>query len=360
MMMSTARLSPRLAALASRRLKPPACRAATLQHREMSVLRDLMACVRSWFKRDAALTVAKPPAPASVRRVVLSTQRTGTKTCYLVDGNNLLYMVYDPTCSLTYNTMHVGATVRFLQRIRDMILVQRPDRLLVCFDTRQVTKRKKENPSYKADRASMQPQLRPQFKLTTDALQVLNLPIACVPGVEADDLIASYSKACVADGYDVVIVSNDNDFLQLVDSTTVTVLKPSRNRLMRERDVRAMLHGGKPFLQPDIRALCGDRWGKTPGLPGGLSRREAVDLLEEHGGLLQLLNNLDKVEDETMHRRLTESAEMLRMSYRMTKLDDHLDLPIPLDDLVNHGAFNSDVLDPIIGTPAAAVVKAAL
>ncbi|EQC35180.1 hypothetical protein, variant [Saprolegnia diclina VS20] len=334
----------------------PAMRAQRFQApaREFSVLTDLFARLRSWWQPPTSLPAPTEPS----KRVVLSTGRRNAKTVCLVDGNNLQYFVFDPTCPMMHNDAYVGATVRFLQRLRHLVLTQQPDGIVVFFDTSKVTDRKKENPAYKSERKPMEPRLRPQFKLTTAALRALNLPIARVPGVEADDLIASYAKACVDQGYNAVIVSNDNDFLQLVQSSTVTVLKPSRNQVLREKDVRAMLHGGKPFLQPDIRALCGDRWGKTPGLPGGLNRRQAVDLLEASGGLLPLLDNLENVDDETLRQRLASADELLRTSYRNTKLENDLVLPIALSDL--HVATNFDVLEPLLGKDAVRVVNSSL
>jgi DNA polymerase-1 len=134
------------------------------------------------------------------------------------------------------------------------------------------------------------------------------MSVLSVPGVEADDLIASYTNACITEGYDVVIASNDNDFLQLVrkvegsraaesssmwtkaPSRNVEVFKPFSRRMLRERDVRALLHGVHPELQPDIRALCGDKYRtKSPGLTGGINRRHAAQLLEKQNFDIRIL-----------------------------------------------------------------------
>ena len=122
-------------------------------------------------------------------------------------------------------------------------------------------------------------------------------------GAEADDYIASYTKTLTASYFNVVILSNDGDMHQLVQSpvyqpaveTHVVVYKPTRGIYVSEKQVRRYLHGAAPSLHPDVRALCGDHWGKAPGVPGGMAVPTASALLAEHGSLPKLLRNLHKV-----------------------------------------------------------------
>ncbi len=92
----------------------------------------------------------------------------------------------------------------------------------------------------------------------------------------------------------MIIVTNDSDMFQLV-TPNIIIYKPLKHQSVREKTVRRFLAGAPPALQPDIRALCGDHWGKTPGIPGGMTIQDAVALLNEHGPLPLLLRRLNKV-----------------------------------------------------------------
>ncbi|KAF0685061.1 Aste57867_22989 [Aphanomyces stellatus] len=286
----------------------------------------------------------------------------------LFDGNNLLYDVYDPRDQLSWNDAPVGSAVRFVQRVREIVHAKQAARLAIFFDTPMQTQRQVGNTNYKpSHRKRVMPNaLRAQFPTTIQVLKELGLPVIQVPGVEADDLIASYSKASVTDGYDVMIVTNDTDLYQLVQSTSrhdeveqnVSVYRPMRRQSIREAHVTRFLGGAHPRQQPEIRALCGDARGKTPGIPGGMTIQEAVGLLESHGGLVRLLRNLNEVNDKQLSQRLQRAISMLEQSYRASKLNENVALPLPTSTLsiTQPVEYSRAVLDRHFGPDGTAIV----
>ncbi|RQM23538.1 hypothetical protein B5M09_000848 [Aphanomyces astaci] len=178
---------------------------------------------------------------------------------------------------MTRNDQAIGAAVRFVQRVREIVHAKQANRLAIMFDTPQTSQRQLANDMYKPvhRKRTMAQHLRSQFPIAIDTLKALGVAVIQVPTVEADDLIASYAKACVADGFDVVIVTNDTDMYQLVQTSSlsdkvhhsVTVYRPMARQSIREARVKKLLCGGRPAQQPEIRALCGDLRGKTPGIP---------------------------------------------------------------------------------------------
>ncbi|KAF0696419.1 Aste57867_12837 [Aphanomyces stellatus] len=256
-------------------------------------------------------------------------------TCIFIDGNNLLHSKFSKTCQLVSQdekSMPNGAMLGFLQEVHTIVEKFQPRRLCVVFDTPAITDRKKADPTYKADRARTPDALRPQFSLTAAALEALNITVVRIPGTEADDLIASYTKASALDGYEVIIVSNDQDFFQLVQAgpPRVSVYKHGWKSLMGEEEVLRIIGGASPKWHPDMRSLRGDSWGKTPGLPGGISKEDAVAVLSKSRGLMPLLDSLEQVDDKALRWRLANAADMLRVSYRATKLEDSVALPVPM------------------------------
>ncbi|RHY40514.1 hypothetical protein DYB30_010065 [Aphanomyces astaci] len=270
---------------------------------------------------------------------------------------------------MTRNDQAIGAAVRFVQRVREIVHAKQANRLAIMFDTPQTSQRQLANDMYKPAhrKRTMAQHLRSQFPITIDTLKALGIAVIQVPTVEADDLIASYAKACVADGFDVVIVTNDTDMYQLVQTSlsdkdkvhhSVTVYRPMARQSIREARVKKLLCGGRPAQQPEIRALCGDQRGKTPGIPGGMDIREAISLLNKHGGLVRLLRTLDDVDDKALAQRLKNSISMLELSYKESKLNDAVPLPVAPARLAiaQPLVFNRQVLERVFGADGTAVV----
>src|SRR3546814_19857359 len=70
---------------------------------------------------------------------------------------------------------------------------------------------------YKAQRPPAPEDLVPQFPMIRDATRAFSLPCIEEAGFEADDIIASYTKAALAAGWHVTIVSSDQDLIQLIE-----------------------------------------------------------------------------------------------------------------------------------------------
>ncbi|OQS02231.1 hypothetical protein THRCLA_05375, partial [Thraustotheca clavata] len=197
-------------------------------------------------------------------------------------------------------------------------------------------------------------------------LRALGLKVIQKNGIEADDFIASYTKKCTNDGYDVVIISNDSDMHQLVQSPTirkdvkghVVVYKPTRGVFVAEKQVRKYLQGGSPAFHSEIRALCGDHWGKASGIPGGLPVKSALALLNEYGSLPRLLRNLKQLQDQALGQRLMNAISSVELSYRMSKLKDNLPLPVAPSafDILLPLQLDPDVLYNFLGPAGMAKV----
>ncbi|EQC33903.1 hypothetical protein SDRG_08583 [Saprolegnia diclina VS20] len=323
------------------------------------------------LRRSLQYPASQVRALSSWSSKALSHKKTSAQ-CLLVDGNNLLYEMYDARCQLSWNGGPTGTAMRFVKCVYDLVRAKQPQRVGIFFDTATKTHRHLSNPNYKQSptRKPMPDALRAQFDVTLHVLRALGLKVIQKPGVEADDFIASYTKICAADGYDVIVVSNDGDMHQLVQSPTlsphakqhVVIYKPTRGIYVAEKQVRKFLHGGAPSLHPGIRALCGDHWGKASGVPGGLPVPIAVSLLTEFGSLPRLLRSLNKVDDLNLRRRLQDAISALEVSYKMSKLQENVALPVApaaldvllpltLDRSVLHDYLGPDGMATVLADP---------
>ncbi|GLE04945.1 hypothetical protein PINS_up013926 [Pythium insidiosum] len=242
--------------------------------------------------------------------------------------------------------------------LRRMQATHQPEHICVFFDRpKQTTVRKLMVPDYKNDRAPTPSALRPQLQSAKDVLRQGNVNCFSMPGVEADDLIASYTEALVARGNDVLIISNDNDFLQLTrgdrnttvavdtsnencDGDAPTVLAPlpcvevyqmNKRRYLRERHIRSRFSIA-PWQLPAYFSLCGISWGKVKRVDG-VSDECAVELLTKYDTLPRLLRHLNDIEDRAVQATLKRNISSIETSYRIAKLNSDHALPVPIDEL---------------------------
>ena len=245
----------------------------------------------------------------------------------------------DPACSYRNRTATcaVDGLLRLLQR---MDSTHAPVHMSVVFDStqRRLVPRRIVQPRYKSDRAPTPRALVAQFAVAKTVLPTVHVNCIECPGQEADDLVASYSAQYTAAGVNVVLISNDNDFLQLVqgsDQSTIAarveLYQPSKRRYVRERHIRARF-GLPPQLLPDLQALCGHHWKKLPRVDN-LTDDVAVQLLNQYGGLYPLLRHLDELDDRSLRATMKRCITSIESSYRMVKLVDSVTLPVAIEDL---------------------------
>ncbi|KAG1685970.1 hypothetical protein DVH05_019593 [Phytophthora capsici] len=263
------------------------------------------------------------------------------KKSLLVDGNNALYHFYDPLCTAEQDGVKTGAVDGLLRLLRRMDKTHAPEHISVVFDSRQrPTTRRMMQPTYKSDRAPTPRSLTPQFAYAMEILAAAGVNCIKRPGMEADDVIASYSKQYTNSGVDVLVISNDNDFLQLVrdgdsgeteDDASVEIYQPAKRRYIRERNLRGRF-GLQPKLLPDFHALCGHKWKRLPRV-GNLTDEMAAELLTQYGGLFPLLRQLDTLDDTALGKTLKQCITSVESSYRMVKLVDTVALPVAIEEL---------------------------
>ena len=198
----------------------------------------------------------------------------------LVDGTGLAYRAFHalPATLRTRAGVPTNAAFGFAQMFRKLFAGKRPAYLAVVFDAGAPTHRHAADPAYKAHRPPMASELRQQLPLIEALVAAHDVPILRVPGVEADDVIATLTHQALAAGHEVWVVSGDKDFAQLVgprvrqfDSTKEVVYDDDR---IRRR------YGVPPERFVDWLALVGDKSDGIPGVPG-IGKQGAAELLAE-------------------------------------------------------------------------------
>ena len=291
---------------------------------------------------------------------------------YLVDGSGYIFRAYHQLPPLTNrHGQPVGAvygyTTMLWKLAEELGQAEGPTHLAVILDKGSHTFRNDMYDQYKANRPPAPEDLVPQFPMIRDATRAFSLPCIEEEGFEADDIIASYTKAAVAAGWHVTIVSSDKDLMQLIQPG-VDMYDTMKNE-RRGPDYVMGKFGVQPDQLGDVLALMGDSVDNVPGVPG-IGPKTAAKLITEYGGLEAALEAAPSMKKSKMQENLIAHADMARLSRKLVALHDAMDLPEPLDDLtlkgipkeplqtfLEHHGFKT--LLNRLGAPAAAVAVAA-
>jgi DNA polymerase-1 len=147
-------------------------------------------------------------------------------TLYLIDGSSQMYRAYHAIRELTGpDGRSTNAVFGFVMMLRRLLADHRPDLIAAAFDLAGPTFRSALAGDYKAHRPPMPPDLEEQIPWVHRASAALGVPVLVSEGFEADDVIGTLAIKGAAAGFDVVVVTGDKDFYQLV-SDRIRVFNP--------------------------------------------------------------------------------------------------------------------------------------
>jgi DNA polymerase-1 len=211
----------------------------------------------------------------------------------LVDGSSYLFRAYHALPPLTNSKgLNTGAAKGVIGMIRKLVADYDGDQVVVIFDAKGPTFRHEMYADYKANRPPMPDELREQIEPIHAAIKAMGLPLICIGGVEADDVIGTLSVEAAGSGREVVISTGDKDMAQLVNDK-VTLINTMNNTAMDSAGVVDKF-GVPPELIIDLLALMGDKVDNIPGV-AGVGEKTATALLQHLGGMTAIYQQLDAV-----------------------------------------------------------------
>jgi DNA polymerase I len=259
---------------------------------------------------------------------------------YLVDGSSYIFRAYHRLPPLTNrHGLNVGAvygyTTMLWKLAESLHKADGPTHLAVIFDKSESTHRNEMYSDYKANRPPPPSDLVPQFPLIRDATRAFSLPCIEEEGLEADDIIACYAKAALAQDWKVTIVSSDKDLMQLIEDGRLDMLDTMNDRRIG-RDYVIEKFGVPPEKVGDVLALMGDSVDNVPGVPG-IGPKTASQLIQQFGDLETVLKSAETISKPKLRQSLIEHAENARLSRELVRLVCDSALPQPLDSLEMQG-----------------------
>ena len=258
---------------------------------------------------------------------------------YLVDGSSYIFRAYHRLPPLTNrHGVPAGAVYGYtamLWKLADGLnRADGPTHMAVILDASSHTFRNDMYDQYKAHRPSPPEDLVPQFPLIRTATRAFSIPCIETEGLEADDIIACYTKAALAAGWSTTIVSSDKDLMQLIEPG-VDMLDTMNDRRI-DADYVIAKFGVPPEKLGDVLALMGDSVDNVPGVPG-IGPKTASQLIVEYGDLETVLASTDAIKKPKLKQSLIDHAGNARLSRELVRLECNAALPEPLEDLLLKG-----------------------
>ncbi|MDH5445170.1 MAG: DNA polymerase I [Gammaproteobacteria bacterium] len=242
----------------------------------------------------------------------------------LVDGSSYLFRAYHAMPSLTNSSGNAtGAIYGVVNMLRRLITDYGPEHVVVVFDAKGKTFRNDMYKEYKANRPPMPEDLASQIAPIHEIVQAMGLPLLCVSGVEADDVIGTLAAQATELGMDAVVSTGDKDMAQLVNQH-ISLVNTMTDTTM-DRDGVVQKFGVPPERIIDYLALIGDTVDNVPGVPK-VGPKTAVKWLKEYGSLDEIMANADKFKGK-VGEYLRDSLEQLPLSRELVtiKCDVELD-----------------------------------
>ena len=256
----------------------------------------------------------------------------------LIDGSSYLFRAYHALPPLTNSKgLNTGAAKGVVGMVRRLVADYPGDQVVVVFDAKGPTFRNEIYAEYKANRPPMPEELREQIEPIHAMIRAMGLPLVCVSGVEADDVIGTLALEAAARQQSVLISTGDKDMAQLVGDH-VTLINTMTNTIMDHGGVVDKF-GVPPELIIDLLALQGDKVDNIPGVPG-VGEKTALALLQNLGGLNDIFADLSRVADlavrgaQKLGARLAEHRESAELSYRLATIKTDCELELSTDDLL--------------------------
>ncbi|MGZ6346575.1 MAG: DNA polymerase I [Anaerolineales bacterium] len=264
-------------------------------------------------------------------------------TLYLIDGHALAYRMYFALTAggssqrwLTSTGEPTAGIYGFARELLRILEQEKPDYLAVAFDTGK-TFRDKIFPAYKATRAKMPEDLRPQIERIREMVDTFNIPRLEMEGFEADDVLGSAAGWAAKQGLGVKIITGDRDLLQLVNERTIVYLAGDDKNFITPQDVLDKLHV-RPEQVVDYKALVGDKSDNIPGV-AGVGEKTTENLLAKYGTLDNIYSHLDEIEPR-WRNKLEAGKDSAYMSYKLAAI--RTDLPVT----INLEQARPDVFEP--------------
>lgn len=246
------------------------------------------------------------------------------KKLFLLDAMALVFRAYYALIRnprITSKGKNTNAQFGFTNTLVDLINNQKPSHMAVCFDTHAPTERHTDFADYKANRQEAPEDLLASLPDIKRIIEGFNIPVIGIDGYEADDVIGTLAKQAAASGYDVLMVTPDKDYGQLVDDK-IKIYKPpyqgNNAEILGPKEVCEKWNIKTVSQVIDILGLMGDAVDNIPGIPG-VGEKTAAKLLAEYDTLENVLANAENIKG-ALGEKVRNGKDLAVMSKKLATI----------------------------------------
>ena len=281
-----------------------------------------------WLRKQSLILLKIICSKHRKRRGQTVTEQNEIRQLTIIDGTAFAYRAFHAVKSpLTNSKGQPTHGILSFTRTLLKLLREEIEYMAICFDCGGRSKRDELYAKYKAHRPKTPDSLISQLPYMRKIVEAFGIPIVEMDAYEADDVAGTLAKRAEAEDFDVLIMTNDKDLLQLI-SPKIKVYRV--NHLGGDDIYDAELcknrYGVEPAQIPDYLALHGDKTDQIPGVKG-IGKQTIPTLLAQFGTVENLLDNLADVE-KRWRTKLETGQDLARLSKKLATLHTDLDLPI--------------------------------
>ena len=239
----------------------------------------------------------------------------------LMDGSAFLFRAYFSTLSQNLTNQDgfpTGAMFGVIGAIKRLQNQYPEAKIITIFDHKGKNFRHDIYPEYKAHRKPADSDLIMQIEPLYEIVRAMGQQFICVPGVEADDVIATLAKHANNNNISTLIASSDKDLMQLVGDN-VTQLDMKGNLLDYDGVVNKM--GVAPKQIMDLLALTGDSADNIPGVPS-VGPKTAIKWLHLYSNIAGIKLNAEHAMFLFINGLLVSNSETVGHIYHQHKDED--------------------------------------
>lgn len=240
-------------------------------------------------------------------------------TSFYATARDLLFAKTDEQKEFAYTKLmkspdgeYTNGIYMFFKTLLPLLESQKITHLAVVLDRSRNTFRREIDPEYKANRGDTPYPLKSQFKLLTELLQEINIPVFSHTEYEADDFAGSLVKKFEKD-IPIYLHTKDEDYIQLVSEyTKLWMVTGKADDMYKEIGIDKKtinvpsgifeytpeyvkhFKGIEPIQIIDAKAIEGDKSDNIKGVKG-VGPTSSRPLIAHYGSIEEIYKNIENL-----------------------------------------------------------------
>ena len=243
---------------------------------------------------------------------------------YIIDATGIVlkYWFTIPPIK-TQKFLSISALVGFSNFVKSFLKTHKPKRVCFAFDESLGTCfRNNIYRKYKQNRPMAPDELKVQFKLCRELLNILGLQNFASTEYEADDLLFTISRTNFKNKIRNVVITNDKDLFQIINKKDIWW--NLKTKKLTYDDIYNLL-GFSPKYFAEFQGLMGDSTDCIPGAPG-IGSKTAKKLITHYKTLDEIYDNISEIPEvfgskyARVSKILLENKKIIYTSKKLAKL----------------------------------------